>query len=185
MDRSKIKSKSQRFKTKKSKALTLQHKWQALSFGAKLFILSPIAIVLCYRILDSTICVRYFSLIYGSLGIVLYVILKFSFRENKLLKFDFWGYPGSFLIFVSLCALLNYVTLKPAVKIKTVIIDKKGQTSLKANSRACYVFFNEDGKPQRFTIDRELWNSIYEGEKIKMHFQESLFGFNIIKEFAK
>lgn len=185
MNRSRVKAKSDQFKVKKAKKEMLKSKWQAISLGGKLFMLSSIAVLLSYKILDNTISVFYFSLIYGSVGVLVYLILKFFFRGSKSLKFDAWGYPGSFLIFASLCALLNYATLKRVIKVKYIVIDKKAESSSKAGSRACYIFFNEDGKVQRFTINRASWNSIGEGEKVKMFYQESLLGFDIVKEFAK
>lgn len=184
MDRSKIKNiKANRFKTKKPKAETLTSKWQAISFGGKLFMLSLIAILLCYKILDDTINARYFLFIYGSLGILVYIGLKFFFRGNKSLKFDAWGYVGSFLMFISFFTFLNYLTLKTTTKGESIVITSKGESGYKA--RQHYIFFSHNKKSQRFTVSRLLWDSISEGEKIKMCYQESLLGFDIVKEFKK
>lgn len=174
-----------RYRVKGFKAEILQSKWQALALGSKLFMLSPIAFVLCYRILDDTITVRYFVLLYGSLGVLLYLLAKFVFRKNKSLKFDAWGYIGSFALFAAFCSILNYATLKSDVKVRLIVIKEKSESSLKSGSRACYIFFNENKKRQRFTIDKQLWNSIRTGDQIKMLYQESLLGFDIVKEFEK
>jgi hypothetical protein len=174
-----------RLRVKENKVQTLRSKWQALSLGAKLFMLSPVAVLLSYRILNDTISVRFFLLIYGSIGVLLYFIFKFYFRKNRSIQFDMWGYPASFLLFASFCALLNYVTLSPEIKIGSVKLDKKSESSLKAGSRSCYIFFVKNKKSQRFTVSRLFWNSIDEGEPIKMYYQESLFGFNIVKAFEK
>lgn len=183
MKRNEIKAKADRYKVPQKDSTTLRSKWQAISLGGRIFMLSPVAVLLCYKILDNTISVRYFSLIYGGVGIVLYLILKFFFRKNKSLKFDAWGYVGSFLIFVSVCALLNYITLQPVIKVATVVITDKGESS--SRSKQHYIFFNLNKKNQRFTVTRNFESLVDRHEKINMYYQKSLFGFDIVDRFEK
>lgn len=185
MNRSAIKTKSDRFKIKKTKVETLKSKWQAISFGGKLFLISPIAVLLSYNILDDTLSARYFLLTYGSLGVLLYLIFKFIFRKDKSIQFDIWGYIGAFFLCAAFCAFINYGTIKSDIKVQSITLDKKGESSLKSGSRACYIFFIKNKKRQRFTTGRLFWDSINEGQKIKMYYQESLLGFDIVKEFKK
>ncbi len=167
----------------KKDSQSLSSKWNNISFGGKLFLFSPVLMLLVYRILSDTISVRYFVAFYGLIGVLLYFILKRIFNNKSSLIFDLWGYPGLFFISVSLFACLNYVTLNSAPKIKLITLKSKGIASHR--SKSYWISFLHAGRVQRFTISKDLWTSISEGDVIKMFFQEGLFGFDVVSTFEK
>lgn len=178
----KIKQKRNKCVVKKD-SQSLSSKWNAISFGGKLFLFSPLLMLLVYRILSDTVSVRYFLALYGILGVFLYFIVKRLLTNKSLLTFDLWGYPGSFFISISLFACLNYLTLNSTPKIKIVTLKSKTITSHR--SKSYWISFFHAGRIQRFTISKDLWMSIYETDVIKMHYQQSKFGFDIVSRFDK
>lgn len=175
--------KRKKYQSKKDSE-NLSSKWKAISFGGKLFLVSPVLMLLVYKILDDTINTRYFILFYGSVGMLVYFILTCLLKNKTSLVFDKWGYPASFLISISVFTVLNYVLLNSSVKVKMIAIREK-HISSSYRSKSYWIFFMNKERLQRFTVDKELWGSMNEGTIVKMYYQESAFGFNIVSKFEK